>query len=49
MVPQDSFLFSMTLAENIAFGRADAEPRARSSRRARRAQLAKDVPDLPDG
>ena len=28
MVPQDSFLFSMTLAENIAFGRDDASPRA---------------------
>ena len=48
MVPQDSFLFSMTLAENIAFGLAgcDAEQIAVA---ARRAQLAKDVPDLPDG
>jgi ATP-binding cassette subfamily B protein len=48
MVPQDSFLFSMTLAENIAFGREDAS-REMIVEAARRAQLAKDVPDLPDG
>jgi ATP-binding cassette subfamily B protein len=48
MVPQDSFLFSMTLAENVAFGLETAE-RARVEEAARRAQLAKDVPDLPDG
>ena len=48
MVPQDSFLFSMTLAENIAFGRGDAT-RDQIAEAARRAQLAKDVPDLPDG
>jgi ATP-binding cassette subfamily B protein len=47
MVPQDSFLFSMTLEENIAFGRADAT-RDMVVEAARRAQLAKDVPDLPD-
>jgi ATP-binding cassette subfamily B protein len=47
MVPQDSFLFSMTLAENIAFGREDAS-REMVVEAARRAQLAKDVPDLPD-
>jgi ATP-binding cassette subfamily B protein len=47
MVPQESFLFSMTLADNIAFGlertEADAVRRA-----AARAQLAKDVAELPD-
>jgi ATP-binding cassette, subfamily B, multidrug efflux pump len=48
MVPQDSFLFSTTLAENIAFGRPDA-PRAEIERAAQRAQLAKDVEDLLDG
>ncbi|HVN37616.1 MAG TPA: ABC transporter ATP-binding protein [Myxococcota bacterium] len=48
MVPQDSFLFSATLAQNIAFGRPDA-PRAEIERAAQRAQLAKDVADLPNG
>jgi ATP-binding cassette, subfamily B, multidrug efflux pump len=48
MVPQDAFLFSTTLAENIAFGRPDAS-RADIERAARRAQLAKDVEDLPAG
>jgi ATP-binding cassette subfamily B protein len=48
MVPQDSFLFSTTLAENIAFGAPDA-PREDVERAARRAQLAKDVEDLPGG
>jgi ATP-binding cassette subfamily B protein len=48
MVPQESFLFSATLAENIAFGRPDATPEE-IRRAAERAQLAKDVADLPDG
>jgi ATP-binding cassette subfamily B protein len=48
MVPQESFLFSATLAENIAFGRPDA-PRSEIAEAARRAQLANDVDDLPDG
>jgi ATP-binding cassette subfamily B multidrug efflux pump len=48
MVPQEAFLFSTTLAENIAFGRPDA-PRAEVERAAQRAQLAKDVEDLPYG
>ncbi len=48
MVPQEAFLFSTTLAENIAFGRPDAT-RADVERAALRAQLAKDVVDLPDG
>jgi ATP-binding cassette subfamily B protein len=47
MVPQDSFLFSMTLSENIAFGLEDAS-REQIEQAAGRAQLAKDVPDLPD-
>jgi ATP-binding cassette subfamily B protein len=48
MVPQESFLFSATLAENIAFGRPDA-PRSEIEQAARRAQLAKDVEELPAG
>ncbi len=48
MVPQDSFLFSMTVAENIAFGLVDAS-QEQIALAARRAQLAKDVPDLPEG
>jgi ATP-binding cassette subfamily B protein len=48
MVPQDSFLFSATLADNIAFGRPDA-PHDEIVRASERAQLAKDVEDLPHG
>jgi ATP-binding cassette subfamily B protein len=48
MVPQDSFLFSMTLAENVAYGLPEPEP-ARVREAAERAQLAKDVAELPDG
>ncbi len=48
MVPQESFLFSTTLAENIAFGDPHAS-RERIERAAQRAQLAKDVEDLPAG
>jgi ATP-binding cassette subfamily B protein len=48
VVPQDSFLFSATLAENIAFGVPDAT-REDVELAARRAQLAKDVEDLPQG
>jgi ATP-binding cassette subfamily B protein len=48
MVPQDSFLFSATLADNIAFGKPDAT-HAEIVRAAERAQLAKDVADLPHG
>jgi len=48
MVPQDSFLFSMTLAENVAYGlpALDADTVELA---AERAQLAKDVTDLPHG
>jgi ATP-binding cassette subfamily B protein len=48
MVPQDSFLFSMSLADNVAYGLAEPEP-ARVREAAERAQLAKDVDELPDG
>jgi ATP-binding cassette subfamily B protein len=48
MVPQDSFLFSLTLAENVAYGLPDEEP-ARVREGAERAQLAKDVAELPAG
>jgi len=47
-VPQDSFLFSMSLADNVAYGDPDAE-RARIEEAAQRAQLAKDVDELPSG
>ena len=60
MVPQDSFLFSMSLADNIAFGlkasgRGNGAGDAELSERelvtlaARRAQLAADVSELPQG
>jgi ATP-binding cassette subfamily B protein len=48
VVPQESFLFSMTLADNVAFGLERTE-RAAVERAAERAQLAKDVDELPDG
>ena len=48
MVPQDAFLFSLTLADNIAFGlpHTDGE-RVRAA--AARAQLDRDIGDLPEG
>jgi ATP-binding cassette subfamily B multidrug efflux pump len=46
MVPQDSFLFSMTLAENIAYGTPDASAE-QVRQAAERAQLAKDIALLP--
>jgi ATP-binding cassette subfamily B multidrug efflux pump len=48
MVPQESFLFSMALADNIAFGRDHTDPEE-VRRAAQRAQLAKDVLELPQG
>jgi len=48
VVPQESFLFSTTLARNIAFGDPEAS-RERVVRAAERAQLAGDVEDLPQG
>ena len=48
MVPQEAFLFSARLRENLAFGLAqDDDPRALEA--ARRAQLAQDVADFPEG
>lgn len=49
MVPQDSFLFSMPLHANIAYGLPAHTPRAEIERAAARAQLAQDVEDLPFG
>jgi ATP-binding cassette subfamily B protein len=48
MVPQESFLFSMSLADNIAFGVADLDAEGVRDA-AEGAQLAKDVAELPDG
>jgi ATP-binding cassette subfamily B protein len=48
MVPQDPFLFSMTLGDNVAFG-VERATRGLVVEAAARAQLAKDVEDLPDG
>jgi ATP-binding cassette subfamily B protein len=48
MVPQDAFLFSLSLADNVAYGLPETEPR-KVQAAAERAQLAKDVRDLPDG
>jgi ATP-binding cassette subfamily B multidrug efflux pump len=48
MVPQDPFLFSMTLGDNIAFGLEHTEP-SLVAEAATRAQLVADVQDLPDG
>ncbi|MEZ4333457.1 MAG: ABC transporter ATP-binding protein [Myxococcota bacterium] len=49
MVPQDSFLFSMTLRDNIAYGLPADARRETVERAAERAQLARDVEDLPHG
>jgi ATP-binding cassette subfamily B protein len=48
MVPQDSFLFSMSLADNIAYGLESTDP-LRVSEAAQRAQLVKDAAELPHG
>ncbi|MBW2269340.1 MAG: ABC transporter ATP-binding protein [Deltaproteobacteria bacterium] len=48
MVPQEAFLFSMTLADNVAFGLPRTENDA-VVRASERAQLAKDVAELPHG
>ena len=47
MVPQDAFLFSMSLADNIAYGRPATQTEVVEA--ATRAQLAKDVAELPHG
>ena len=48
MVPQDSFLFSMTLAENVAYGLGEADPK-RVAAAVEGAQLAKDLAEFPHG
>ncbi|MHC4660836.1 MAG: ABC transporter ATP-binding protein [Planctomycetota bacterium] len=48
IVPQDSFLFSESIAENIAFGQTDA-PRDSVVEAASVAQLLDDVKDFPQG
>jgi ATP-binding cassette, subfamily B, multidrug efflux pump len=49
-VPQEPFLFSATIAENIAFGaRGDQENRERVEEAARVARLDKDLADFPHG
>jgi ATP-binding cassette subfamily B multidrug efflux pump len=48
MVPQDSFLFSMSLAENIAYGLPEADPK-RVAQAVERAQLTQDLAELPHG
>jgi ATP-binding cassette subfamily B protein len=52
LVPQETFLFSETVRENVAFGLpadADAEAGSRTEAAAEVAQLAKDVRDFPKG
>ncbi|MGA1605932.1 MAG: ABC transporter ATP-binding protein [Planctomycetota bacterium] len=48
VVPQESFLFSRTLAENVAFGRPGAS-RAQIEAAVRGARLAQDLGQLPQG
>ena len=48
MVPQETFLFSMTLAENIAFG-SESATREEVLRAAEIAGLAPDLSAMPDG
>jgi len=49
MVPQDSFLFSVSLAENIAYGLPAGASMDEIEEAAQRAQLSKDVDELPSG
>jgi len=49
MVPQDSFLFSLSLHANIGYGLAPDASREEIERAAARARLAQDVEDLPHG
>ncbi len=48
LVPQETFLFSRTIAENIALGRPGAA-RREIEEVARIAQITRDLEDLPDG
>ena len=47
MVPQDSFLFSLSLRENIAYGLSGDAPDEKVHAAAKRAQLDRDIEDLP--
>lgn len=47
-VPQDVFLFSATVSENIAFGRSDASP-LEIEQFAKYASVYEDIKDLPEG
>ena len=49
MVPQDSFLFSLPIDANIAYGLPPGASDAEIRRAAERAQLAADIADLPQG
>ncbi len=49
MVPQDSFLFSLPLRDNIAYGLPADTPFETIVAAAERAQLARDIEDLPRG
>ena len=48
MVPQESFLFSMSLADNIAYGLPETDP-DEVRRAAGRAQLSGDIGEFPQG
>jgi ATP-binding cassette subfamily B protein len=48
MVPQESFLFSTTVAENIRFGKPDASD-AEVREAARRAHILAEIEELPQG
>jgi ATP-binding cassette subfamily B protein len=47
-VPQEPFLFSMSVRDNVAFGRPELSPEELAAA-ARRAGLAKDIAQLPQG
>jgi ATP-binding cassette subfamily B protein len=49
MVPQDSFLFSTRLSDNIAYGLPPDAGSERIREAAEMAQLAKDIHELPEG
>jgi ATP-binding cassette subfamily B protein len=49
IVPQETFLFSQTIRENIAFGSDDGDPAADPERAARRAGLGPDLDRFPQG
>ena len=49
VVDDDPFLFSATVAENIAYGRPDADARGGRGAPPRRAQAAGFIAELPDG